>query len=437
MTYAPHAAAQKRITVDDLGPRVPIYTPEFAADPHGYYRAMRERYGDLVPVEIWPGLHATLVIGYNTALRIGNDTAHYSSDPSRWENTLKPEQRSAPVMGMLKYRPNSLFSDGEAQKRHRAATNYALDNVDLGAVRQSVREIANRNINRFISRTSPDGYGYADLQTEYAGPTAFEVLCAIVGCPAHLGEKVAAASGMLFEGADLDTVAAVDRSFGETFGELAALKRSMPSDDIASRLLSHPAELTATEFVANSLTFFSAGSEIPQNWITNTLCLMLTNDRYLTTRDSLQLSTLTALEEVLHTDPPLANYCALYPRGPQQIEIMRGGEVTPIWLDANQPVLISMGACTTSPEVLAEGATFTEARHNLAWGLGPHECPAGAQRAARIIAQEAIDYLLDCIPELETNFPATGPEWRPGPFHRALAALPVRFPPGPPIPYVG
>ncbi|WP_231508768.1 cytochrome P450 [Nocardia carnea] len=437
MTYAPHTAAQQPMTVDALGPRIPIYTPEFAADPHGHYRAMREQYGDLVPVEIWPGLTATLVIGYNTALAIGNDTAHYSSDPTRWERTLTPELRSAPVMGMLKHRRNALFSDADTHKRYRDATNYALDNVDLSAVRKSVGEIASRHINRFISRKASDGYGYADLLAEYAQPLAFEVLCTIVGCPAHLGEQVAAASGMLFEGANPDTVAAVDRSFGETFGELAALKKTMPSDDIATRLLQHPAGLDADEFVANSLTFFSAGSEIPQNWIANTLCLILTDDRYLTTRSTLQLSTRTALEEVLHTDPPLANYCALYPRGPQQTEIMRHGRVTPIWLDANQPVLVSMAACTTSPEVQVANATFTEARHNLAWGLGAHECPGGAQRAAKIIAEEAIDYLLDCIPEVETNFPEGRPEWRPGPFHRALAALPVRFPPGPPIPYVG
>lgn len=63
--------------IEAVGPRIPIYTQEFAADPHRFYRAMREGYRSLVPVEIWAGVPATLVIGYHTAVRILGDTHRF------------------------------------------------------------------------------------------------------------------------------------------------------------------------------------------------------------------------------------------------------------------------------------------------------------------------------------------------------------------------
>ena len=42
--------------------------------------------------------------------------------------------------------------------------------------------------------------------------------------------------------------------------------------------------------------------------------------------------------------------------------------------------------------------------------------------------RDVIDQLLDALPELELAIPAEELVWRPGPFHRALAGLPVVFP---------
>ncbi len=61
--------------------RVALYAPEFAADPHAAYRRMRRVHGPLVPVELAPGVPATLVIGYYQARRILNDPLHFPADP--------------------------------------------------------------------------------------------------------------------------------------------------------------------------------------------------------------------------------------------------------------------------------------------------------------------------------------------------------------------
>ncbi|WP_425301340.1 hypothetical protein [Nocardia wallacei] len=52
---------------------------------------------------------------------------------------------------------------------------------------------------------------------------------------------------------------------------------------------------------------------------------------------------------------------------------------------------------------------------------------------ALVIAQRALDQLLDALPDLRPAVPVAELAWRPGPFHRALAALPVVFPPSAPM----
>ncbi|GAA0612263.1 hypothetical protein GCM10010394_47600 [Streptomyces crystallinus] len=58
----------------------------------------------------------------------------------------------------------------------------------------------------------------------------------------------------------------------------------------------------------------------------------------------------------------------------------------------------------------------------------PGRTPARPGTPAYLIAQSAIDVLFDVLPDLRMA-PGTRPAWRPGPFHRALAALPVQFSP--------
>lgn len=63
----------------------------------------------------------------------------------------------------------------------------------------------------------------------------------------------------------------------------------------------------------------------------------------------------------------------------------------------------------------------------MAWSAGPYNCPA--QSPARLIAAAAVEKLLDRLPDVELALPVAESTWRPGPFHRAPAALPVTFPP--------
>ncbi|MFI6214647.1 cytochrome P450 [Nocardia brasiliensis] len=402
---APHGSP-----IDTDGPRVSLYSPEFAADPHGAYQRMRAQYGSLVPVDLAAGVPATLVIGYYTAVRIFNDPDHFPADPRAWQQNIPSD---CPVLPMMQWRPNALRSAGAEHARYRRVNTAGLDKVDQYGLHDTVAEIAIPLINAFCAD------GSADLVRQYAFPLAFAVLNALLGCPAEIAQQAATGMAAIFEGVDADRG---NKMLVAALLELAQRKRTAPGDDVTTRMLQHPAELTDTEMVHQLATLYGAGIEPQQNLIVNTLLLILTDERFGGSVLGGSLSTRDALDEVLFNDPPMANFCISFPRQPILID--------DIWLPAHQPVVISMAACNTDPAIAAN--QYAGNRSHLAWGTGPHVCPASS--LAYLIAQDAIDQLLDALPEIGLAVAPSELIWRPGPFHRAVTALPVTFPAAPPLP---
>jgi cytochrome P450 len=387
-----------------------MYTPEFAADPHRVYTRMRREYGSLVPVLLDPDVPATLVIGYHTALMIMHDQERFPADPRRWEEGIAP---TCPVKPMMEWRPNALRSSGLEHARYRSANVYSLNGVDLHGLRAVVQDVAIGLINDLAQA------GKADLITQYAFPLAFQVLNTLLGCPAEIGQRVATGMAQIFEGNDAE---AGNAMLAGALAELVQLKQKEPADDVTSRLLAHESGLDLMEMVHQLATLYGAGIEPQQNLIANALLLILTDDRFSGDVLDGNLTVRDALDEVLYQDPPMANYAISYPPYPVQID--------GVWLPAHQPVVISMSACNNDPAIASDQRTGNRA--HLAWSIGPHACPA--QSAAYLIAQAAIDQILDALPEMELAVPAEDLVWRPGPFARALAALPVVVPGSPRIP---
>ncbi len=391
------------------GPRVPLYSSEFASDPHRVYDEMRRQYGSLAPVELAPGVPATLVVGYDTALRILNDPEHFPVDPRTWQQNIPAD---CPVLPLMEWRPNGTRNDGAVLQRYRQAITTSIDAVDLYALHATVEKIAIPLVNTFCQA------GAADLISQYALPLSFAVTDSLLGCPPEIGRRVAAGMAAMLEGIDAEDG---NQMIAEALLELVALKRTHPGNDITSLLLRHPAELDELEMIHQLTSFYGAGIELQQNLIGNTLLLILTDERFGGSVVAGNLSTRDALDEVLFNNPPLANLLTTYPRQPILID--------DVWLPAHQPILISMAGCNNDPAIRTENRTGN--RSHLAWGIGPHACPAPS--LAYMIAQDAIDQLLDALPEIRLAVPADAPTWRPGPFHRALVALPVTFPPSAPL----
>jgi cytochrome P450 len=391
-------------------PRVPMYTPEFAADPHRVYAQMRRQYGSLVPVLLDPDVPATLVIGYHTAIGILHDQERFPADPRRWQEGVA---ETCPIKPMLEWRPNALRSTGVEHLRYRSANVHSLGGVDLHGLRTVVQDVAVELINDLCRA------GKADLVSQYAFPLAFQVLNTLLGCPPEIGQRVAIGMAKIFEGVDAETG---NTMLAEALVELVTLKGEQPANDITTRLLQHEVGLDMTEMVHQLVTLYGAGIEPQQNLIANALLLILTDERFSGDVLDGNLTVRDALDEVLYQDPPMANYAVSYPPYPVQID--------GVWLPAHQPVVISMSACNNDPAIASQQRAGNRA--HLAWSIGPHSCPA--QSAAYLIAQAAIDQILDALPEMELAVPADQLVWRPGPFARALASLPVIVPSSPPIP---
>lgn len=388
--------------------RIALYAPEFASDPHASYRRMRGTYGPLVPVDLAPGVPATLVIGYYQARRILNDPLHFPADPRAWEKLIPT---SCPVRPMMEWRPNALRSGGAEHARYRAANTAAIDRIDQHELRALVEKVASGAIADF--RTT----GEADLLTQYSFPIAFRVLSALLGCPDEIGRRIADGMARVFETTDAERG---NQILGQAVLDLVTLRRQHPGDDITSRLIAHPARLSDEEMSHQLVTLYGAGIEPLMNLISNTILKILTDEEFSADLHAGLSTVRDALDAVLYTDPPMANYCISYPPYPIDVD----GYLLP----ADQPVVISMAAANNDP-ALTEGVPegrLTGNRAHLAWSTGPHTCPARSH--AYLIAETAITYLLDALPETDLARPAAELTWRPGPFHRALEALPVIFP---------
>lgn len=86
-----------------------------------------------------------------------------------------------------------------------------------------------------------------------------------------------------------------------------------------------------------------------------------------------------------------------------------------------------MAGCNADSSIQTDRGIRSGNRSHLAWSIGPHQCPA--QQLGYQVAMDAVDHLLDALPDIELAVRPDELVWRPGPFHRALTALPVTFPP--------
>ncbi|WP_232839911.1 MULTISPECIES: cytochrome P450 [Nocardia] len=390
---------------------MPLHTSEFATDPDRVCRAMRDRYGALAPVELAPDVPATLVIGYREALRILDDAAHYASDPRIWQQQAPAD---CPVLPLLRWRPVAPRSDDAEHTRFRGACTAGLDRVDLHSLRSVVERTAIPMINAFCES------GSADLLGQYAFPLTFRVLNELLGLPPEKGQQALVGMIAVLNAADSESARRGNEIFESILLEFVEQKRCDPGDDLTSWLMADVADLDDLEMVNQTALLYAAGTEPTCGLILNTLLLMLTDNRFGDNVIGGSISTRDAIDEVLFTDPPWANFSVRYPRQPQLFDDM--------WLPAHQPVVISSAACNNDPAIAGDR---TGNRAHLAWGAGPHTCPA--QPLAMIIAHEAIDQLLDALPEITLAQPVDTLTWRSGPLHRMLNALPVTFPASAPL----
>lgn len=380
-----------------------LFGPSFGADPDGHYARLRA-YGHSAPVDIAPDVEVELITSYDAALYVLQNPASFVRDARRW-NALNDGRVAAdsPALPMMSYRPNALFSDGAAHARLRQAVTDSLATVnELQLVRQT-----QQSAEYLISRFSAEPRGQAELMAEYAQPLPLLVFSHLFGCPPEIGDRVIAGISGIFDGTP-----GADEILGAALAELIALKRRQPSADLTTRLMEHPAQLTDEEVLHQLVTLLSAATAPLTATIGTSSAL------YLGEEWQSGLPVEDAVSQSLWDYAPIANYAAHYPT--HDIEL--GGRT----LRANDPVLISFAAANTDPKLTAHRQQLSAKAH-LAFGAGPHACPA--KDPAYMIAVTAVETLLNRLPDIEMRVPFKTLTWAPSPWSRALVTLPVRFTP--------
>jgi cytochrome P450 len=298
-----------------------------------------------------------------------------------------------------------MFSDGAEHLRLRQAVTDSLSKVDTRRLTQSTERISDYLIAQFAGR------GSADLLADYAKQLPLFIFNELFGCPAGIGDRVVFGVTGMFDGVNAEK--AMEVLFAAV-GELIALKRARPGEDVTSWLMQHPARLTDEEMLHQLALLLVAGNEPLRNLIGNTLHRLLTHDAYAHQGGLID----EALDDTLWENPPMSNLGAHYPVADMEFagQQLRAGDL----------VLVSFAAANTGPALTAARQAGSNRAH-LAWSAGPHACPA--KDPTRQVTVTAVENLLNQLPDVELAVPADSLTWRPGPFNRGLVTLPARFTP--------
>jgi cytochrome P450 len=352
-----------------------------------------------------------LATDYETALDVLRDTHTFGKDPRPWPDTLPAD---SPVRPVLAYRPAVTFTDGDTHARYRKVIGDSLALLGPHLLQRQVADAAADLIGRFA------GAGRADLVADYALQIPLRVFSQWFGLSAEEGERLARTHSTVF-GLGEDAHAA-DEDLTGVIRALVADRRARPQRDLTSYLLQHPAELDDAETVRQIAVAFGSGYELTANLVANTLQHMIADPRYDRSVYAGAMTAHEAINEVLWRNPPQATSTGYYVRYDTTFH--------GVGLRAGQLVLVSYAAANTASKPGGGAATdpwgASESAH-LAWGAGPHSCPA--RQPALLIAITAIEQLTSRLCDMEQTVPTEQLRWRPGPFYRALAALPVRFTP--------
>ncbi|QBI56399.1 cytochrome P450 family protein [Streptomonospora litoralis] len=394
-------------------PYAELYTPEFHRDPHRVYQRMREAHGPVIPAMLEPGVRGWMAVDYTTIIAWCRDTGTFSRDSRRWRDWregLVPEQ--AGVLGMMEYRPNVLYADGAEHQRLRRAVTDSLGRLDAADIGSYTAAVAESLIDAFCER------GEADILDEYARLLPLLVMNRMFGFDEESGRRFMTALADMMDAVDSERANA---ELERVVSAVIARKRKEPGADVTTWLMEHRAGLSDEEVLQHLVLIVGAGNEPTANLIGNAMRLVLTDSSFSDEIAGARIAIADAVDHVLWRDPPLIGYPVMYPTADVPL---RNGGVVP----EGSPVLLGFAAANHAvAQENAQSADGAANRAHLAFGVGPHRCPA--QDFALMIATTGIKTLLHRLPALRLAVDPDELEWRTSPFSRSLTTLPVSFTP--------
>lgn len=393
---------------------VRLYGPDFQFDPGSLYQSMRTEHGPVVPVLMEGDVPAWLVIGYRELHQVLNTPGMFARSSRHW-NAWDKVSEDWSLLPLVIQLPTVLYSDGEEHRRRAGAVSDALAGVDTHELRATAVRMADRLVDGFC------GSSEADLRSAYTARLPALILSWMFGLEDERGDDLAEVMTTMIDGGPGAMEA--QRALMELMARIVAERRVKPGPDVVSRLLAHPAGYTDEEAVPELIVLLGGGNQPTGEWLGNALRLMLTDDRFAASFAGARSSAQEALNEVLWEDTPTQIHAARYAAHDLELggQIVRRGDM----------LLLGLSAANHDPEVRTDRVLAgSHGNHaHLSFSHGQHQCPYPAQEIAEIIAVTGVEVLMDRLPDIELAIPADELRWRPSPWVRGVAALPVTFTP--------
>jgi cytochrome P450 len=399
--------------LSELTGLTPIADTVAHADPQAVYRQLRAEWGEVAPIELEPGVNAWLVMGYGELCQVLRQERLFPRSPAHWadytEGRIKPD---SPLGPMMFPRPNALFADGEEHRRLRAPLDDAGRALPPRQTARLTGEVCASLIAGFASK------GRADLLSEYAMMIPTMVIGRMLGLDLETARELFRAQiDMVSNG---ENSRAGSQRFEEILTDLVKARQAEPGNDLTTVFTRHPNFKDDSERVHTMTMTIAAAGECSMAWAASALQLVLTDARFSGRLRGGRLDVDDALDEVLWRDPPMANFPARY--------AMRDTELGGQPVAKGDALILGFAAANADPRVHSDDP-WSELgnRSHLAWGAGPHMCPA--QVPARVIVRTAVETAVHQLPDLRL---AAEPEelgriWAP--WTRCPATVPVTFKP--------
>ncbi|GAA4993985.1 MULTISPECIES: cytochrome P450 [Streptomyces] len=384
-----------------------------ADDLEELYEQLRERHGPVAPALLHDDVPVWVVLGHAENLHMVSTPSQFCRDSRIWtplnEGMVKPDH---PLMPHIAWQPICSHAEGDEHKRLRGAVTSAMSDLDYRELRRHIKRYTQRIVNRFCEQ------GRADLVSQFAEHLPMGVMCHLLGMPEEYNDRLVEAARDTLKGTE--TAIASHAYVMEALGRLTAARRAAPADDIAGRLVTHPAGLTEDEVREHLRVVLLAAYEATVNLIANVLRVVLTDPGFRAQLSGGQMTVPQAVEQSLWDEPPFSTVFAYFAK--QETEL--GGQR----IRAGDGLLFGIAPGNIDPRIRPDlDASMMGNRAHLAFGGGPHECPG--QDIGRAIADAGIDALLMRLPDLQLDCDEDDLRWRSSIASRHLVELPVRFEP--------
>ncbi|MFE0258105.1 cytochrome P450 [Streptomyces sp. NPDC059010] len=381
-----------------MGDPRPLVIDPAGRDIHGEATRIRER-GPVTLVELPDGVEAWAVSAPDLLKRLLTDP-RVSKDPRRhwprWINgEISPEW---PLFTWVAVQ-NMFTAYGGEHRRLRALVSKAFTARRTAALQPRIEEITKTLLDR-VAEAGRRG-GVVDLREQFCYPLPIQVISELLGLPEEQGAELrAVVDGVFHTSATPEQVTDIYARFYAALGELVALKRRSPGDDLTSELIAARDDEDGTrlgeqELLDTLVLMISAGHETTVNLLDNAIHLLLAHPDQLAHVRAGSASWDDVVEEALRVEAPVASLPLRY-----AVEDVAMGEIggpDGVVIRKGEAILAAYAAAGRHPEKYGESAAVFDVtradKEHLAFGHGVHFC-LGAP-LGRLEARIALPALFD------------------------------------------